>query len=51
LVAINRRATRFPVQPLPDDLPTVIMQLADPLVQPGILSIPMLMQELARSLI
>lgn len=48
LVAINRRATRFPVQPLPDKLSTTALGLTDPNSRPGILSPSLLVHGLAQ---
>jgi hypothetical protein len=46
LVAINRRATCFPVQPLPEDIPTAVVKFTSPNTRSGVLSIPMLIEEL-----
>jgi hypothetical protein len=48
LVEINQRATRFPVQPLPDDLPTIALELTEPNLKPGFLSVSMLIRELTQ---
>jgi hypothetical protein len=48
LVDINRMAECFPVQPLPDNLRTIALELTDPNSKPGILCMPLLLQELAK---
>jgi hypothetical protein len=49
LVAINRRASRFLEQPLPEDIPTTISELTIADVRPGTLSIPLIIQNLTQT--